>query len=253
MDKICLITGASSGIGKDLAYILSKNNYSLLLTGRNIDSLKQIKEELKDKVLDIFIHDLSKEEECLKLYEETKNYNVDVLINNAGFGVFGEFINTDLNKELAMIKTNVIAPQMLIKLFLNDFTNRDIEGMIINICSSASFYSGPLMASYYATKSYLYRLTLALQVEEKKRKSKNHLMAICPGPVLTNFQNVADVKFATKPITSEYLAKLIYKGMKKKKKVIIPTFKMKCGKFFSHFVSDRFIAKIAYNFQKKKK
>ena len=253
MNKVVLITGASSGIGKDLALLLAKNDYSLLLTGRNKTPLEELKEKLKDKVLDIFIHDLSKEEECINLFNEVQKYHVDILINNAGFGVFGEFINNDLDKELDMLKTNVIAPQILMKLFLKDFESRSIEGMIVNVCSAASFYPGPLMACYYATKSYLYRLTLALQIEEKKRKSKNHLMAICPGPIKTNFQNVADVSFASHAVSSEYIARAIFKGIKKKKRVVIPTFTMKCGKFFSHFVSDRFMSKVAYHFQKKKR
>lgn len=252
MKQVALITGASSGIGKDLAKILASNQYDLILTGRNKDALLSLKEELKEHVLAIFIHDLSKEEECHKLFIETKPYEITCLINNAGFGVFGEFISTPMDKEINMIKTNIIAPQILTKLFLKDFDERKIAGSIVNVCSVAAFYPGPLMAGYYASKSYLYRLTLALQVEEKKRKSKIHLMAVCPGPVKTSFQETANVHFISHAVSSEYITKKIYQGLKKKKKIVIPTFLMKCGKFFSHFVSDKMIAKIAYNFQKKK-
>lgn len=251
-NKIALITGASSGIGRDIARELYQKKYHLILCGRKKEALEQLKEEFSNAVEAIFLYDLRKEEECYKLIEEAKKYDVSLLINNAGFGVFGNFVEVDMEKELDMIRTNIMAPQILMKSFLQQFEEKKIEGMIVNICSSAAFVGGPLMAGYYASKAYLYRLTLALQVEEKKRHTKNHLLAVCPGPVKTNFQDVAGVHFTAHAVSSEYIAKKVIKAIEKKKKVLIPTFMMKCGKFLSRFVSDSFASKVAYHFQKKK-
>ena len=108
------------------------------------------------------------------------------------------------------------------------------------------------MSTYYATKGYVYQLTEALYYEQKKKKTKVHVSVLCPGPVETNFNNVAGVKFSVKPLKSSYVAKYAIDKMFKDKMLIIPGFKMKCAKFFSRFVSDKFMLKIIYNIQKKK-
>lgn len=246
-----LITGASSGIGRDLARLLSLNGYDLILVARREENLLKLKEEFKTNV-QIIALDLSKEENCIELYKTCENQDIDLLVNNAGFGLFAPFCETNLNDELEMIKTNDIAPHILTKLFLQKFMKID-KGHILNVCSSASFYPGPLMATYYASKAYLYRLSLGIHQELKKKHSKVHISVLCPGPVATEFQAKADVKFTIKAISSEKVARIAFKDIKKHKLIITPTFTMKAGKFLSRFVSEKMMLKIAYHYQVRKK
>ena len=245
-----LITGASSGIGLDMAKYLATMKCELILVARDKEKLEKIQESLPTKVT-IIVADLSNELKVKELYILTKKENIDILINNAGFGVFGNFTETDLNKELEMIDTNIKAVHMLTKFFLKDMEKNN-NGYILNVASSAAFQPGPLMATYYATKSYVYQLTEAIYYEQKKKKSNVHVSVLCPGPVDTNFNNVAGVKFAVKPLKSSYVAKYAIDKMFEEKMLIIPGFKMKCAKFFGRFLSDKFLLKIAYKIQKNK-
>ena len=233
-----LITGASSGIGLDMARYLASKKYELILVGRDKEKLEHVQETLPTKVTII-------------VYVLTAKENIDILINNAGFGDFGYFTETDLSKELSMIDTNVKAVHILTKAFLKDMEKKN-SGYILNVASSAAFQPGPLMATYYATKSYVYQLTEALYYEQKKKKSNVHISVLCPGPVATNFNNVAGVRFGVKPLSSQYVARYAIDEMFKNKMLIIPGFKMKCAKFFSRFTSDKFLLRITYRIQKKK-
>ena len=243
-----LITGASSGIGLDMARYLAQKKYELILVARNREKLEQIQKTLPTKVT-IIVADLANEQKVkdlyvvTKLYKEVRNENIDILINNAGFGDFGYFTETDLNKELEMINTNIKALHILTKFFLRDMEQRN-SGYILNVASSASFQPGPLMSTYYATKSYVYQLTEAIYYEQKKKKTNVHISVLCPGPVKTNFNNVAGVKFGIKPQSSAFVAKYAIDQMLANKMLIIPGFKMKCAKFFSRFVSDKFLLRI---------
>lgn len=245
-----LITGASSGIGLDMARYLAQKKYELILVARNREKLEQIQKTLPTKVT-IIVADLANEQKVKELYVVTKKENIDILINNAGFGDFGYFTETDLNKELEMINTNIKALHILTKFFLRDMEQRN-SGYILNVASSASFQPGPLMSTYYATKSYVYQLTEAIYYEQKKKKTNVHISVLCPGPVKTNFNNVAGVKFGIKPQSSAFVAKYAIDQMLANKMLIIPGFKMKCAKFFSRFVSDKFLLRITYRIQKKK-
>lgn len=245
-----LITGASSGIGLDMARYLAQQKHELILVSRNKEKLENIQESLPTKVT-IIVADLSNEQKVKELCVLTKKENIDILINNAGFGTFGDFTETDLNKELEMIDTNIKAVHILTKSILKDMEKKN-SGYILNVASSAAFQPGPLMATYYATKSYVYQLSEALYYEQKKKKSKVHISVLCPGPVDTNFNHTAGVKFGIKPLKSSYVAKYAIDNLLKKKMLIIPGFKMKCAKFFSRFVSDKFLLRITYRIQKKK-
>ena len=245
-----MITGASSGIGRDMAKILSDKSYDLILVARNKEALETLKKELKTRV-EIFVVDLSDISKVKELYEKTKNEKIDLLINNAGYGIFGSFDETNLDDELNMIDVNVKALHILTKLYLKDMKKRD-SGTILNVASSAAFFPGPLLSSYYASKSYVYKLSLAINEELNRCKSNVKISVLCPGPVATNFNNRAGVTFSVKPLTSYYVADYALKKCLKGKTVIIPSITMKLGKLFSHFVSDKFIAKITYNIQKKK-
>ncbi len=245
-----LITGASSGIGRDMARILHKMGHNLFLVARREDLLNDLKSELDGKP-EIIILDLSNAENCFKLYENLKNKNIDILINNAGFGVFGEFNKTSLDRELEMIDLNINALHILTKKFLNDFEKKN-SGYILNVASSAAFLPGPLLSSYYASKAYVLRLTTAIYEELRRNKRNVYIGALCPGPVDTEFNKVAGVKFNLKSLTSRDVAEYAIKKMFKKKLIIIPGFIMRMGTFFQRFVPTKILLKISYNIQKSK-
>ncbi len=240
-----LITGASSGIGRDMARYLSKLGYELVLVSRNEEELNKLKEELKTKV-EVIAMDLSIKENCYKLYEEAKD--IDILINNAGFGVFGKFVETDLEKEVNLIQTNVTAVHILTKLYLKDMVKKD-KGHILNVASIAGFMPGPLMAAYYASKNYVVTLTRSINKELKKSKSNVKLSLLCPGPVNTNFNNVANVKFKVKALSSQYVAKYAVDRMLKGKLIIIPGILIKIAKVISKITPTAIVEEISYHMQ----
>lgn len=167
--------------------------------------------------------DLSILDNNYKLYEKVKGKKIDLLINNAGFGLFGEFYKTDLDTELKMIDLNVKAYHVLTKLFLIDFIKRD-QGYILNVCSSAGFMAGPRLSTYYATKNYVTKLTMAINEELRMMKSNVHISALCPGPVATEFNEVAHGTFAVREASSYEVAKYAIKKLFQHKMIIVPTF-----------------------------
>ena len=245
-----LVTGASSGIGREISKYLSTLGYDLILVSRDKEKLLSLQKEIKTNAK-IVVADLSSVDKLKEIYVVCKNDNIDVLVNNAGFGLFGEFNETNLDTELNMIDLNIKAVHILTKLFLKDMVKRD-SGYILNVSSSASFASGPLMATYYATKGYVTKLTLAIYEELRRKKSHVHISCLCPGPVKTNFSKVAGVKFKSKGMDSKEVAKYAVDNMLKKKLIIIPGTKFKLAKFFSRFASEKSSLKVVYNFQKKK-
>lgn len=245
-----LITGASSGIGKDMAKYLSSMGHDLILVARRKDLMDKLKDELTTSV-EVIECDLSKEKNVFKLYESVKDKNIDVLINNAGFGLFGDFSKTDLDTELKMIDVNIKAPHILTKLFLKDFIKKD-NGYILNVCSSAGFMAGPRLNTYYATKNYLTKLTMAINEELRQSKSNVYVGCLCPGPTSTEFNKVAHGTFSIKEASSEYVAKYGIDKMFKKKMIIIPTLRMKLGIFMLRLAPYRLQLVFAYNIQKRK-
>ena len=245
-----LITGASSGLGKEFAIQLSKMGYDLILVARRKDKLKEIKQQLETNV-EIACLDLSFPTNCVKLFKKYRKDDIDIVINNAGFGVFGPFDSTYLDKELEMIDTNIVAVHTLTKLFLQKFKKED-AGYIMNVASSAAFQPGPLMASYYASKSYVYNLTAAIWQELKVEKSNVKISVLCPGPVNTEFNDVAGVKFGVKALEASDVVNYSLKQMFKNKLRIIPGFNMKMLLFFEKFISHKLLLKITYNIQKSK-
>ncbi len=246
-----LITGASGGIGRDIALILSRMGYDLILVSRNTEKLAQVKKHMKTNI-QIISADLSVEEECFALYEAVKEQDIEILVNNAGFGAFGPFWEIPLERELNMLNLNVRAVHILTKLFLQDFRKKD-SGYILNVASSAGFLAGPLMATYYATKNYVLRLTEAIYEELRKDGSNVHISALCPGPVDTGFNDRADVKFALPGMRSYDVAKYAVEGMFAKKVVIIPGVAMKLALITEKFLGEEALLKTAYYFQHKKK
>ncbi len=244
-----LITGASSGIGRDIARELSKRGYDLVIVARNKEKLEELKKDLTTKV-EIIVMDLTIEENCKKLHEQARD--IDILVNNAGLGEFGKFAETDIEKELTIIKTNITALHILTKLYLQDMTKKN-SGRILNVASIAGFMPGPLMATYYASKAYVVRLTEAIREELNKENSKVKISLLCPGPVKTNFNNVANVKFEIKSLTSEYVARYAVDKMLKNKLYIVPGFTIKLAKFFSKITPTEILAKCSYHMQKRKR
>ena len=224
-----LITGASSGIGRDMAREFAERKYDLVLVARDEKRLNELKTELEVKYkinVKTVEKDLSEEENCISLYEENKN--IDILVNNAGFGVFGEFDKTDLQKELNLIKTNIMAVHILTKLYLKDMIEKD-SGKILNVSSIAGSMPGPLMCAYYASKAYVLRLSEGIREELNKKKSHVKISVLQPGPVNTNFNNVAGVKFNLSSKSSEYVAKYAVQNFLKGKFNIVPGFSIKCA------------------------
>ncbi len=246
-----LITGASTGIGRDMARNLHKQGTELILVARSTELLEQLKTELEGKPKIISL-DLSVEENCCKLYEQTKDENIDILINNAGFGTYGLSSEVSLDTELNMIDLNIKALHILTKLFAADFEKRN-SGYILNVASIAGFLSGPLMSAYYATKGYVVKLSTALY-EELRRKRKNvHISVLCPGPVATEFNNRAGVKFMLNGHSSKFVAEYALKKMFRGKLLIIPGFAVKAGIFLQRFVPTKLLLKIVYLMQSCKK
>ncbi len=247
-----LITGASSGIGRDMAEVLSLKGYDLILVARQKDKLLELKNKLKTKVQVIDL-DLSNPESCYILYEKTKNESIDILINNAGYAIFGEFSSTSLETEMNMIDLNIKAVHILTKLFLKDFKEKD-QGYILNVASSAGVLSGgPLLSSYYASKSYVVRLSEAIYEELRREKSRVSISILCPGPVDTNFNSRAGVNFAVKGLISSDVARYAIDQMFKRKLLIFPGMRVKLGIFVKRFVSEKTILKFVYNFQNSKR
>lgn len=245
-----LITGASSGIGKNMAYVLANKGIDLILVARNKDEMLKIKENVKVNV-EVIELDLLKEKNVFKLYEMCKDGNIDILINNAGFGLFGLFTETDLDRELEMIDLNIKAYHILTKLFLKDFVEKD-NGYILNVASSAGFMAGPRLSTYYATKNYVLKLTMAINEELRQSGSNVVVSALCPGPVNTNFNKVAHGEFSIKEASPKYVAEYAINKLFKKKMIIIPTFRIKLGIFLLRILPYRIQLIYCYHIQGKK-
>ncbi len=194
-----LITGASGGIGCEIAHIFAQKKYRLILVARNKEKLEKIAEEFSIKYshsqVIVYATDLSIIENIENLYSFTleKSLKVDILINNAGFGEYGYFYQTSFEKEFQMINLNITALTYLTKLFLKQMLENK-SGKILNLASIASFQPGPTFAVYFATKAYVLSFTEAL-AQELKGKGVS-IMALCPGPTNTNFVSAANAQNA---------------------------------------------------------
>ena len=221
---IALITGASSGLGRSFAKILAKRGFDLVLVARRRPRLIELKQELTEDYgvrVKVLPHDLSKPEECIQLFEEVEHAKIDILINNAGFGVFGKFTETDLDRELEMIDVNIKAVHILTKLFLQKFVKRG-HGYILNTASLAGFMAGPWFSSYYASKNYVLQLTKAIYEELRADRSNVYIGAFCPGPVKTEFNDVAGAEFAVEGIDEMEAAEYAIDKMFDGQLIIVP-------------------------------
>lgn len=222
---IALITGASSGMGRSFAKILARRGFNLVIVARRRQRLLELKHELVKEYgvkVKVLCHDLSDADECRQLYEEVEKANIDILINNAGFGVFGKFTETDLDSELKMLDVNIRAVHILTKLFLQKFEKRNY-GYILNVASLAGFMAGPWFSSYYASKNYVLQLTKALYEELRSERSNVYIGAFCPGPVNTEFNNVAGAEFAVGGLDEMQAAEYAIEKMFDGQLIIVPS------------------------------
>ena len=249
--RTALVTGASSGIGTELAKRLDSLGFNVIITARRADRLEALAAELRNRTA-VITADLSKREDGFRLYEQTKDMNVSVLVNNAGFGTIGDFDTTYLDRELSLIDVNCTAVHILTKLFLRDFVKKD-RGYILNVGSSAGLMpGGPLMAAYYASKAYVVSLTRGIGEELRARKSKVSISVLCPGPVETEFNEVADCEFAVKGIPADYCAECALKGLFGRRTVIVPGAGMRFAAGAVRFAPARLVLRSARTMQKKK-
>jgi len=235
----------------ELSKALAEIGYDLVIVARRLDKLEQLKDEIikNNKVnIDVIQMDLSAEENCRELYKKYKD-QIDLLVNNAGFGTYGTFDETDLDTEIKLINTNITAVHILTKLFLKDMKTRD-NGQILNVASIAGFLPGPLMSAYYASKSYVVRLSQAIKQELKMEKSNVKISILCPGPVATNFNKVAKVKFTNKPLSTEYVVKYTIKKLKKNSFYIIPGAPIRALRHVCKIVPDMIMAKMVLGVKK---
>lgn len=227
-NRTVLITGASSGIGVELARLFAANGDKLVLAARREDRLKALAEELSDKhkiEASAIACDLAKAEGAKELAIEVgrKGHVVDVLVNNAGFGLRGKFASLPFDRQIEMIQVNVTAPTALAGLFLPGMLARG-RGGVLNVASLAAFQAGPDMAVYYATKAFLLSFSEALY-EETRGKGVS-VTALCPGPVPTEFSDVADLGgtklFRTGVVSADVVAKAGFDAFQAGKAIVIP-------------------------------
>ncbi len=249
--KYAVITGASSGIGAEFAKRLAKEGYVLVLVARREERLKQLAEELKAEC-EIITADLANMSECERVVKELGDKNIEVFINNAGFGSCGETLHIDTETELQMIDVNVKAVHKLTKLILPKMVEKD-RGYILNVASSAGLVpAGPYMAAYYATKAYVTSYTRGVAEELKQKKSHVYIGCLCPGPVDTEFNKVANVEFALKGISAEKCANYAITKMFQRKVTIVPSFLMKLATLAGKLAPTGMAVRIAAGQQKKK-
>ncbi|MFM7544223.1 MAG: SDR family NAD(P)-dependent oxidoreductase [Ignavibacteria bacterium] len=225
--RYALITGASSGIGLELAHIMAREGHHLILSARNVLALEELAETLKaSHAIEVHVIpcDLSDSRSAVGLHAAIKerNLTIDCLVNNAGFGLLGEFKDMEEDMLHRMIELNCSSLMSLSRLFMDDLIST--KGRILNIASVAAFYSGPLMAVYYATKAFVVSFSEALNFE-----LRNHGVSVtahCPGPTHSNFQERAGMHNATLfkllPVpSSKIVAEHAYKAMMKRTSLAI--------------------------------
>jgi short-subunit dehydrogenase len=226
-DKNVLLTGASSGIGYELAKLFARDGYNLILVARTEEKLNRLAAELRDQYkINVMVlpKDLSSPDAPREIYDQLQkeSVQVDILVNNAGFAVYGPFAETDMEEELNMIRVNMMALTRMAKLFLPGMIERR-HGKILNVASSAGFVSGPYASVYYASKAYVISMSGALS--EELRGTGVTVTALCPGPVRTEFFKRAGMMgtplqglFAKDP---DVVARVGYRALMKGRRAVI--------------------------------
>ena len=253
--KTVWITGASSGIGREFARRYARLGFRLILTARRRDRLETLAAELRAKhgtLCRIVPADLAQDAQVTALCEALADERIDLFINNAGFGDCGPFLQTDLDKDLDMLAVNIRAVHILTKKIGQKLYKQGF-GALLNVGSCAGLMpAGPYMATYYATKAYVVSLTSALAQELREARSPVYVGCLCPGPVNTEFNAVANVEFALRGITPEYCVRCALDGMARRKTVIVPNPVVAAGMTLGRFLPRSVYIKIAAHQQRKK-
>ncbi|MBW4671229.1 MAG: SDR family oxidoreductase [Cyanomargarita calcarea GSE-NOS-MK-12-04C] len=258
--KTALITGASSGIGYQLAYIFAQNNYNLVLVDKNEQKLVEIADEFPKKFsifVKIFAKDLSIPTSPEEIFTELQqsSIKVDVLVNNAGFGTYGVFAGTDITTQLKMLQVNIVSLTHLTKLFLKDMVEQGY-GKILNVASVAAFQPGPLMAVYFATKAYV--LSFSEAIANELQDTGVTVTVLCPGPTASEFQKTAameDSKIASvnRMMSTKSVAKIGYCGLMANKTVVIPGLRNKILTEVIRFTPRKLVTKVVKSMHELKK
>ena len=225
--KTALVTGAASGLGFELAILLAKDTYELILIDQDKERLEQSKADILkayDTKITLLIKDLSQTNIAQDIYNDVRNTSIDVIINNAGFGLFGTFSNTDWERESQMLHLHILTTTYLIKLILPDMVERG-SGKILNLSSLAAFQPGPLMAIYYASKAYI--LSFSQAIANELKGTGVTVTVLCPGPTKTSFQNTVSKECTENKISfnmacPKQVAAYGYKAMQNGKVVAVP-------------------------------
>ena len=255
MNKTALITGASSGIGYEMTKYFAQDGYDMVLVARSEQILNELAQELESQhnvSVKVIAKDLTVPTAPDELFHQLQQegIHVDVLVNNAGYGSYGRFAETDLSKEMNMLQVNIIALTHLSKLFVGPMLAKK-EGKILNVASTASFQPGPLMAVYYASKAYVLSFSEALAYELKD--SGVSVSALCPGPTTSKFQEVAGMQksklLENATMDSKTVAKIGYFGLMHNQKVIIPGAMNKLGAMSVRFMPRKLVPGVVYRMQ----
>ena len=245
MSKV-LITGGSQGIGLALAKQYAKEGNELILCARDHVRLSEARNEIQSQYhvrTQIISIDLSKPRAAEALYEKVQNQDIDILINNAGFGFTEESRKIDIEKEESMMQVNTVALMSLCKLYMNDFVKKG-SGTIVNVASTGAFQPGPYIAAYYASKSFVLNYSKALAVEAKPYGV--HVCCLCPGPVDTDFYMKSGGRKPRTIMSAEKTAEIAVKKIAESKTVIIPGFLNRLALILPESVRVRFVARSKY-------
>ena len=246
-----LVTGGSSGIGRDMAIYLSKLGYNVILVSKDENKLISACEEIKNS--HYYVCDLSYDVEVNKLCEYLLKEKPDIVINDAGFGAFGDYSEVSLEREMEMVKVNVISLHKITKTCLK-YMEGNKNAHILNVASIAGLLpGGPLLGTYYATKSYVRSYTLGIYEELRRKGSTIKISCLCPGPVNTNFNNVAGGHFSINSKASSFVSEYAIKYMFKNKLIILPGLDVKLGSFFGKILPSKLVLKILYKVEHKKR
>ncbi|GAA3639110.1 SDR family NAD(P)-dependent oxidoreductase [Flavivirga jejuensis] len=255
--KTALITGAASGLGYELAFLLIKDGYNLVLVDIDASRLKEVKKLFNEKFkseVNLLVKDLSQPDIAQDIYNEVKRLpKIDVLVNNAGFGLFGTFANTDWKRESDMLHLHILTTTHLTKLILPAMISRK-SGKILNISSLAAFQPGPLMSLYYASKSYI--LSFSEAIANELKGTGVTVTALCPGPTKTLFQETVSNDCSENKISFNMacpvdVALYGYNAMKKGKTIAIPGAFNKILSSIPRFIPRNMTTRIVRNIQEK--
>lgn len=246
-----LITGATSGIGKEITKILANAGYDLILVGRRQERLDYMKYYFSNKYntdVIIYNYDLSEPANSYELFENTKSYDINVVVNAAGFGKVGYAVDAKLEDDVDMINTNITSLHILTKLFAGHM----YSGHILNVASIAAYQPGPFLATYSATKAYVLNYSLGVNYEMKKMGKDITITTLCPGPVTTEFNDVAGTDINLKSISAKQCAFEGVCGMFDKKSVVIPSVRIKLARIASKFAPMKAILPVEFFIQTSK-